>query len=75
MFANNINGEIKVYKYLPEFWDGVNLYSKGFADSSTEILEEEGFFPVVDPQIDEETEELGDLYLEDNQYFYIVIQK
>ena len=30
MWANNINGEIKVYKNLPTYWDGVKLYTKGF---------------------------------------------
>ena len=75
MWANNINGEIKVYSKLPSYWDGVKLYSVGFASMPIEVLEEEGFFPVVDPQIDPETEELGDLYFEDNKYYYIVIQK
>jgi len=75
MWANNINGEIKVYKNLPTYWDGVKLYTKGFCSSPIEVLEEEGFFPIIDPQINEETEQLGDLYLEDNKYYYIVIQK
>jgi hypothetical protein len=75
MWANNINGEIIVYSKLPSYWDGVNFYSKAFACSPVEILEEEGFFPIVDPRIDTETEELGDLYLEDNKYYYTVIQK
>ena len=75
MWANNINGEIKVFKYLPNTWDGVNVYFKGFASSPTHVREQEGFFEIVDPQYDPETEELGDLYLEDNKYHYIVKQK
>jgi hypothetical protein len=75
MYANNINNEIKVFEQLPNYWDGVNLYTYNFASSPIEVLEEEGFYPIVDPQIDEETEELGDLYLEENKYYYIVIQK
>ena len=75
MYANNINGEIKTFKYIPNYWEGTNIYFKNFASSPQHILEEEGFYPIVDPQIDPETEELGELYLEDNKYYYIVIQK
>jgi len=75
MYANNINGEIKTFSKLPTYWDGVNLYTRGFASSPNYILEEEGFYPIVSPQIDENTEELGDLYLENKKYYYIVIQK
>lgn len=75
MWANNINGEIKIFEKLPSYWEGVNLYTIGFSSSPINVLEEEGFFPVVNPQIDPETEELGDLYFEDNKYYYIVIQK
>jgi hypothetical protein len=39
------------------------------------VLEEEGFYEVVDPQYDPAIEELGELYLEDNKYYYTVIQK
>lgn len=74
-WAVEINGKIRVYNELPHYWDGVKSYVGDFASSPVEVLEEEGFFPIVDPQIDEETEELGDLYLEDNKYYYTVIQK
>ena len=57
MYANNINGEIKIFSNLPTYWKGVNLYTYNFASSPIAILEEEGFYPIVDPQIDEETEE------------------
>jgi len=50
MWANNINGEIKVYSKLPTYWDGIKLYTVGFASSPVEVLEEEGFYPIVDPQ-------------------------
>jgi hypothetical protein len=75
MYANNINGEIITFNKLPSYWNGINLYTQNFASSPQHILEEEGFYPVVDSQIDTETEELGELYLEDNKYYYIVIQK
>lgn len=75
MRANNINGEIKIFNTLPSTWNGKNHYMGGFASSPVEVLEEEGFYEVVDPQYDPATEELGELYLEDNKYYYEVIQK
>lgn len=75
MKATTINGEIKVFNKLPDYWLGKKLYSKGFASSPVEVLEEEGFYDIVDPQYDPLTEELGDLYLEDNKYYYVVKQK
>ena len=75
MRANNINGEIKIYNKLPNYWNGKKHYVGGFASSPVEVLEEEGFYEVVDPQYDPAIEELGELYLEDNKYYYTVIQK
>lgn len=75
MRANNINGEIKLFNTLPSTWNGINHYMGGFASSPVEVLEEEGFYEVVDPQYDPAIEELGELYLEDNKYYYTVIQK
>ena len=75
MRANNINGEIKVFNKLPSTWNGKKHYMGGFASSPVEVLEEEGFYEVVDPQYDPAIEELGELYLEDNKYYYSVIQK
>jgi hypothetical protein len=75
MRANNINGEIKIFNTLPSTWNGKKHYMGGFASSPADVLEEEGFYEVVDPQYDPATEELGELYLEDNKYYYRVIQK
>ena len=75
MRANNINGEIKLFNTLPSTWNGKKHYMGGFASSPVEVLEEEGFYEVVDPQYDPAIEELGELYLEDNKYYYSVIQK
>ena len=75
MRANNINGEIKIFNTLPSTWNGKKHYMGGFASSPVEVLEEEGFYEVVDPQYDPAIEELGELYLEDNKYYYTVIQK
>lgn len=75
MRANNINGEIKIFNTLPSTWNGKKHYMGGFASSPVEVLEEEGFYEVVDPQYDPAIEELGELYLQDNKYYYTVIQK
>lgn len=75
MRANNINGEIKIFNTLPSTWNGKKHYMGGFASSPVEVLEEEGFYEVVDPQYDHATEELGELYLEDNKYYYTVNAK
>ena len=75
MRANNINGEIKIFNTLPSTWNGKKHYMGGFASSPVEVLEEEGFYEVVDPQYDPAIEELGELYLENNKYYYTVIQK
>jgi hypothetical protein len=75
MRANNINGEIKIFNKLPSTWNGKKYYMGGFASSPVEVLEEEGFFEVVDPQYDPAIEELGELYLEDNKYYYTVNAK
>lgn len=75
MRANNINGEIKIFNTLPSTWNGKKHYMGGFASSPVEVLEEEGFYEVVDPQYDPAIEELGELYLEGNKYYYTVIQK
>ena len=75
MRANNINGEIKIFNTLPSTWNGKKHYMGGFASSPVEVLEEEGFYEVVDPQYDPAIEELGELYLEDNKYYYTVNAK
>tara|TARA_R110002020_G_scaffold34108_1_gene104089 strand:- start:3083 stop:3565 length:483 start_codon:yes stop_codon:yes gene_type:complete len=75
MRANNINGKIKVFNKLPSTWNGKKHYMGGFASSPAEVLEEEGFFEIVDPQYDPAIEELGELYLEDNKYYYEIKTK
>lgn len=75
MRANNINGKIELFNTLPSTWNGKKHYMGGFASSPVEVLEEEGFYEVVDPQIDERVEEKGDLYLENNKYYYTIKPK
>jgi hypothetical protein len=75
MRAININGKIKIYNKLPSTWNGKKHYMGGFASSPVEVLEEEGFYEVVGPQYDSATQELGELYLEDNKYYYTVNAK
>ena len=48
MWANNIDGEIKVFKYLPHSWEGENVYYKGFSSAPVAVREQEGFFEIVD---------------------------
>jgi len=75
MRANNINGKIEIFNTLPSAWNGKKHYMGGFASSPVEVLEEEGFYEVVDPQINEKVEEKGDLYLENNKYYYTIKPK
>ena len=75
MRAKEINGKIELFSTLPSTWNGKKHYMGGFASSPVEVLEEEGFYEVVDSQYDPAIEELGELYLEDNKYYYTVIQK
>jgi hypothetical protein len=75
MRAININGEIKIFNTLPSTWNGKKYYMGGFASSPIEVLEEEGFYEVVEPQYDHAIEELGELYLENNKYHYIINAK
>jgi len=75
MKAIEINGEIKIFDKLPSTWDGKKYYMGGFENSPVNVLEEEGFFEVVKPEYDYAIEELGELYLENNKYYYTVIQK
>lgn len=75
MRAKEINGEIKLFSILPSTWNGKKHYMGGFASSPVEVLEEEGFYEVVDPQIDERIEQKGNLYLEENKYYYEVVAK
>lgn len=75
MRAIEINGEIKVFNKLPSTWNGKKHYMGGFGSSSAEVLEEEGFYEIADPNYDPVTEKLGDLYLEGNKYYYKVEAK
>jgi len=75
MRAIEINGEIKVFNKLPSTWNGKKHYMGGFGSSPAEVLEEEGFYEIADPQYDPTIEELGELYLEDNKYYYEVKTK
>ena len=77
MWANNINGEIKLFSILPSYWDGVKFYSKAFASSPIEVLEEEGFFDVETPSIDYTVQELGKLSFSKskNKFVYAVKNK
>ena len=47
MKAIEINGEIKIFNTLPSTWNGKKHYMAGFEKSPIEVLEEEGFYDVV----------------------------
>jgi len=72
MKAIEINGEIKIYNQLPKSWGNI---IGGFHLLSDDDLESYGFYEVVSPQNNSAIEELGELYLENNKYYYKVIQK
>ena len=72
MKAIEINGKIKVYNSLPNSWKGV---MGNFNKLSDEEIISYGFYDVIQPEYDPIIEELGDLYLKDNKYYYTVKAK
>lgn len=56
MKARIENGSIKIYKVLPETWNGSNGHILNFRKASTETLEANGFFDVVKPSYDPQTQ-------------------
>lgn len=75
MKAKEINGKIEIFNTLPSTWNGTKHYMGGFQNSSVEVLEEEGFFDIVNVNIDERIQERGDLYFENNQFHYTINEK
>jgi hypothetical protein len=73
MKARNENNGIKVYPNLPNDWG--NILNLQQADNET--LEANGFFDLVTPEINHETEYLGGIYFDENEsiFTYPVIQK
>lgn len=72
MKARQENGKIKIYHTMPRSWDGVNYYAGDFHLQSDDVHEEEGFYPVVRPQIDPDLEKLGFIYFDTDKFTYTV---
>jgi hypothetical protein len=72
MKAIEINGEIKIYNQLPKSWGNI---IGGFHLLSDDDLRSYGFYEVTDPEYDPAIEELGELYLENNKYYYTINAK
>jgi hypothetical protein len=73
MKARNENNAIKVYPNLPNEWGNI----LNFPQASVETLEAEGFYDLVEPEINQATQRLGELYFDEvNQVFtFPVIDK
>jgi hypothetical protein len=72
MKAININGEIKLYSSLPKSWGNI---IGGFNTISDSEAESHGFFNVVTPEFNKQTETLSDMYFDtdNNVYTYNVV--
>ena len=73
MKARLENGIIKKYEFLPNDFQNILNFSK----SSVEIQNQYGFYDVVSPSYNTETEKLGELYFDNAQkvFKYQIIQK
>lgn len=70
MKAIQKNGSIKIYKVLPETWDGASGHIINFRQASDEVLKQNGFYDVVKPSYDPSKQEKGGLYFDEaNQIF------
>lgn len=64
---NNI--ENKVYSILPRNYNGVSNFSK----ASKETLEKNGFYELIEPKFNENTEKLGNVVKSGDYYTYEVV--
>ena len=73
MKAIEINGEIKTFSKLPNRWKNYT----NFPLASEELLKQEGFFDVVQPEHNTETQRLGEIYFDEAKevFTYPVIDK
>jgi hypothetical protein len=58
------NGKRKVYNRLPKTWDISSGQIINFKSSSEEALEQLGFYNIVEPDFDTETQVKGDIYFD-----------
>lgn len=73
MKAKDFNGTIKVYNQVPKSYNNII----GFQYLSDSDLESHGFYDVVTPTYNSNTQELGDIYFDsaNNQFTYPVNSK
>lgn len=76
MKARNENGYIRLYEAIPSKFRGLTgNYIGGFNLLDTSVHQSEGFYDVVQPQIDRGTQVLGEIYFDgvNNVFTYPVI--
>lgn len=73
MKANKIDGKIKLFSVLPKTWRNYT----NFPQANIELQQQEGFFDVVIPLIDDNIKKLGEIIWDETQmvFTYTVIQK
>ena len=64
MVGKEINGKIVITKNLPESIEVDGGTMHGFNKQSKEFIESHGYYPVVKPSIDSETQSLGNVYFD-----------
>lgn len=70
MKAIQKNGSIKIYKVLPETWDGASGHIINFRQASDKVLKENGFYDVVKPGYNPSKQNKGGLYFDEaNEIF------
>jgi|TARA_Y100000015_G_scaffold23983_1_gene23195 hypothetical protein len=67
MYAIEINEQIKLYNELPKSWGNI---IGGFNTISDEEAENYGFYTVEIPDYNKQTQNLGDLYFDEDKFTY-----
>lgn len=65
-------GHIKIFSTMPKVWRTENWTKEAF-DLATDFHEEAGFYEVVNPFYDPNTQKLGALFFDVNQFTYPII--
>ncbi len=67
MKAQVTNTGIYTHKSLPNTWNGKSGHILNFNNASAEVLEAEGFYDVVKPSYDKQTQTKGGLYFDEKK--------
>ena len=67
MKAQVTNTGIYTHKSLPNTWNGKSGHILNFNNASAEVLEAEGFYDVVRPSYDNQTQTKGGLYFDEKK--------